>query len=116
MEVILNFFGEKINFSLPENYSLFTQQISILLNMRYKELINKFNISYYNDNKELIHIMDDNKYKIFYNYALKMKKPIDLIIDLNEENKKDKLNFDFVEYILQNLPYSKSIYPEPNNN
>ena len=114
MEVIVNFFGEKINFSLPNNYPLLTHQISEILNVQYKELITKFNISYYDDKKELIHIMDDDQYKIFLNFVLKMNKKIELIIDLNEKSKKDKLNFDFVQYILENLPYSKSIYPNEN--
>ena len=115
--IIFNFYGEKKDIYLPENYLKLLESISFQIQISIEDCKTNLIISYKDKDGDYISIDNDDDFKYFYKYVFNSNEKFEIYCDLTEksicimktkfENKyeKKKSNDD----ILENIPISESI-------
>ena len=115
--IIFNFYGEKKDIYLPENYLKLLESISFQIQASIADCKQNLIISYKDNDGDYISIDNDDDYKYFFKYAVNSNKKIKIYGDLTEKSicvMKTKFENNFVKNkssgdILENIPISESI-------
>ena len=115
--IIFNFYGEKKDIYLPENYLKLLESISFQIQASIEDCKQNLIISYKDNDGDYISIDNEDDFTYFLKFAMNSNEKIDIYADLSEKSiwvLKSKLENNFEKKkssgdILENIPISESI-------
>ncbi len=115
--IIFNFYGEKKDIYLPENYLKLLESISFQIQASIEDCKQNLIISYKDNDGDYISIDNEDDFTYFLKFSMNSNEKIDIYADLSEKSiwvLKSKLENNFEKKkssgdILENIPISESI-------
>jgi hypothetical protein len=115
--IIFNFYGEKKDIYLPENYLKLLESISFQIQASIEDCKQNLIISYKDNDGDYISIDNEDDFTYFLKFAMNSNEKIDIYADLSEKSiwvLQSKLENNFEKKkssgdILENIPISESI-------
>ena len=115
--IIFNFYGEKKDIYLPENYLKLLESISFQIQTSIEDCKQNLIISYKDNDGDYISIDNEDDFTYFLKFAMNSNEKIDIYADLSEKSiwvLQSKLENNFEKKkssgdILENIPISESI-------
>ena len=115
--IIFNFYGEKKDIYLPENYLKLLESISFQIQASIADCKQNLIISYKDNDGDYISIDNEDDFTYFLKFAMNSNEKIDIYADLSEKSiwvLQSKLENNFEKKkssgdILENIPISESI-------
>ena len=115
--IIFNFYGEKKDIYLPENYLKLLESISFQIQASIEDCKQNLIISYKDNDGDYISIDNEDDFTYFLKFSMNSNEKIDIYADLSEKSiwvLQSKLENNFEKKkssgdILENIPISESI-------